>query len=92
MNRGNIFFVTGDYEKAAQYYKEALSNEVHFTALDEFFSLGILNILVNIGGPSSHTNKFCFLAFIPCYYGACHPCETFVSNCSSRLVAWPDAG
>ncbi|VDN27636.1 unnamed protein product, partial [Gongylonema pulchrum] len=28
VNRGNIFFVLGDLEKAAQYYKEALSNEV----------------------------------------------------------------
>ncbi|VDN38210.1 unnamed protein product [Gongylonema pulchrum] len=28
VNRGNIFFVLGDIEKAAQYYKEALSNEV----------------------------------------------------------------
>lgn len=28
VNRGNIFFVVGDLEKAGQYYKEALSNEV----------------------------------------------------------------
>lgn len=28
VNRGNIFFILGDLDKAAQYYKEALSNEV----------------------------------------------------------------
>lgn len=28
VNRGNIFFVMGDLDKAFQYYKEALNNEV----------------------------------------------------------------
>ncbi|EJW75858.1 hypothetical protein WUBG_13232, partial [Wuchereria bancrofti] len=31
VNRGNIFFILGDLDKAAQYYKEALSNEVSMT-------------------------------------------------------------
>uniref|UniRef100_A0A915PX99 Uncharacterized protein n=1 Tax=Setaria digitata TaxID=48799 RepID=A0A915PX99_9BILA len=43
VNRGNIFFVLGDLDKASQYYREALSNEV--SCLQALYNLGYVQRL-----------------------------------------------
>lgn len=46
INKGNIVFVKQDYEKAAEFYKEALRNDSSCT--DALYNLGLLLKLIDI--------------------------------------------